>query len=224
VGGPIKRDRAFFFLNYEGQRDRQEDSVVRTVPTASLRQGIVRYPIDPSEGGGVQTLMPADLTAMDPLHLGPSPAVLDFLKTYPLPNDNLVGDGLNISGYRFPGRVQRRFDRYIARLDLKLTADGNHNIFWRGNMLNSDDRGVPYMPGQVSLQTNPDYSKGFALGYSAIPRPTLVNSFRWGFSRQSHAILRNSNEPWIAFRGLSELGTANQIYSSLYAAGPQFRG
>lgn len=71
LGGPLKHDRAFFFLNYEGQRDRQEDSVVRVVPTATLRQGMVRYPISPDEGGGVQTLTPDDLTAMDPLGLGP---------------------------------------------------------------------------------------------------------------------------------------------------------
>ena len=213
LGGPLKHDRAFFFLNYEGQRDRQEDSVVRVVPTATLRQGMVRYPISPDEGGGVQTLIPDDLTAMDPLGLGPNPVALQFFQSYPLPNDSSVGDGLNFSGYRFPGPVQRRFDRYIARLDLKLTSDGNQSLFWRGNLLNAADRGVPYLPGQGSLRSNPDYSKGFVVGHTAILLPTLVNNFRWGLTRQSHAVLGNSTEPWIVFRGLTELGTPNQNFA-----------
>jgi hypothetical protein len=212
LGGPIKHDRAFFFLNYEGQRDRQEDSVVRVVPTVSLRQGLVRYPISPDEGGGVQTLTPDDLRAMDPLGLGPNPVVLDFLQSYPMPNDSSVGDGLNFSGYRFPGPVQRRFDRYIARFDLKLTSGGNQSLFWRGNMLNADDRGVPYLPGQSSLRSNPDYSKGFVVGHTAILRPTLVNNFRWGLTRQSHAVLGNSDQPWIIFRGLNEAPYNNFAY------------
>ena len=204
LGGPIKRDRAFFFLNYEGQRDRQEESVVRTVPTATLRQGIVQYPIDPSEGGGIQTLLPDDLTAMDPLGLGPNSVVLNFFQSYPMPNDTSVGDDLNFSGYRFPGPVQRRFDRYIARLDYKLTSSGNQSLFWRANLLNASNQGIPYLPGGSSLRSTPDYSKGFVLGHTAILRPTLVNNFRWGFTRQSHAVLGNSDQPWIIFRGLNE--------------------
>ena len=41
IGGPIKKDRAFFFYSYEGQRQQQGISVVRTVPLAHLGLGTV---------------------------------------------------------------------------------------------------------------------------------------------------------------------------------------
>jgi hypothetical protein len=46
LGGPIKKDRLFIFLNYEAYRDVEQQSVLRIVPTASLRDGVVFYACD----------------------------------------------------------------------------------------------------------------------------------------------------------------------------------
>jgi Carboxypeptidase regulatory-like domain len=71
VGGPIKKDRAFFFLSYEGMRKREDQIVTQTVPsggaTGGLRNGYISYCTDPScTPSRVHTLSPSDLASLDP--------------------------------------------------------------------------------------------------------------------------------------------------------------
>jgi hypothetical protein len=199
LGGPILKNRLFFFFNYEGRRDSEAVSTVRTVPTASMRAGLLSYE---NSNGGITTLTAGQIRQMDPLGIGEDPAVLSVLQGYPLPNDPTLGDGFNTSGFRFAANEKRRFNTYIARIDYNLTSDGRHTIFWRGNLQKDTLGGAPQFPGQAPATTTLDNSKGFATGYTAVLSPTQVNTFHWGFTRQSGALAGISQQPEVTFAGL----------------------
>ncbi len=226
VGGPIKKDRAFFFFTYEGFREATATSVVREVPLPTLGQGIVRYRTDSgaSDPGcpagtpsGVNCLTPAEIIATY-ASVGAAPGInpdaLSVLaaaaQRYPA-NDTTVGDGLNTSGFRFNARTPTELNTYIARFDFNLT--NQQTLFLRGNYQNdlvtravyfSPDCSVPGDNVQCFPDTPPlttwNHPKGLAVGHVWTITPTLVNRLSYGLTRASFTQNGDSSENRVNFR------------------------
>ncbi len=207
VGGPIKKNKAFFFLNYEGRRDRSAASVTRTVPTETLKQGILVY----RDANKVQQqLTPAQIKAIDPAGIGISAPGLALLKTLPVGNNNSIGDGFNTIGYTFNAPVASDQNTYIAKFDYKIDNAGKHSLFFRGNLQNDSANGTPQFPGQPANNVTLANNKGVAAGYTAVLTSSIVNNFHYGFTRQGGDVTGVLTSPYEWFRGYdTPFGTTN---------------
>lgn len=205
IGGPIKNNRAFFFYSFEGRRDAAEESVIRDVPNATLREGIVRYRciVDPLNNplcpaSGIRTLSPADILALYPLTQGVNQVGLNVLRTAPLPNDLTSGDaGLNRAGFRFNAPISVELETHTARFDFTLTD--RQSLFVRGNYQNDLFGRPPRFPTTPApnLWVNP---RGFVVGHSWTPTNTLVNNARVGLTRAGVTQQGDSDATSIGFR------------------------
>ena len=192
VGGPVVRDRTFFFADYQGQRQRIGRTVTSTVPTVLQRQGIFteaiagRVPViyDPATTAGSSRLpFPGNTiprSAMDS-------AALALLERYPLPTS--AGTANNYS--RTANEIADQ-DQGDVRLDHKF-ASGRNQAF--GRLTYFKDRSVPVtaLPdgsgsvpaGSVAIGPQETRAWAFASNYQHTFSSNLLNEVRIGDTRRS---------------------------------------
>lgn len=153
AGGPIIKDRTFFFADYEGLRQSLSQTNTITVPSQNAHNGIL-------VGGNVPV----------------NPMVAPFLNLFPLPSSPTAGD---TGTFAFIGKQVTDEDFATGRIDHKLSASdtlfGTY-VFDRGTQENPDAYNFKLIGNQSRRQT-------FGLEESHIFTPTLVNTARFGFNR-----------------------------------------
>ena len=210
LGGPIRRNTGFFFVNWQSQRLSQSISEIRTVLTPEARQGQFRYfagsrnlptmvdtrgqPLVPACSGAVTSncYRTYNLVAGDPLSRGLDPLTKRFTALTNLPNDFSAGDGFNIARFRFNAPSKSPVDSVLTRVDWRFGA--NHQAFGRysnaynnvyGDFINTGLPRYPANPDSFPGRTRESHSQGAAAGLNSVFGANRVNEFSLGFTRNT---------------------------------------
>jgi hypothetical protein len=183
VGGPIKRNKAFFFGTYEAERQRTPAVITPNVPTGGMRQGdfslllnqarpqAIRDPLTQAPFAG--NLIPASRLNQGSLRWQN--------RFFPLPN--FGPSELLVANYRENVPQQIRHDQFDIRVDYNLNS--SNNLYARVSYKRSQpqvlDSGLPVDNTGYRVQTR--MARQVAISDTWTLTPRLINEFKAGFAR-----------------------------------------
>jgi hypothetical protein len=207
LGGPIVKDRFFFFYNYEGMREAKGLPVVQTVPLPGLGQGIIKFR---DNEGNLVTLDANQINALTSSGaqvVDVNPAALSVLAAaasrYPA-NDFTVGDSLNTAGFRFNVPAPVKQNAHTLRLDWNATEDQKHTFSFRANYYQDNTVSATETLFQAFPDTPPisiwSHPFGLALTHTWLIKSNITNRFSYGLTRLAFSSQGDSSENTITFR------------------------
>ncbi len=178
LGGPIKKDKAFFFVNYEGLRQSQGVSNIATVPDANAHNGIL-----PTGTVGV------------------SPAVAATLALYPLPTSEVLTSSGQPTGTGQLTEVANQLghENYLlGRFD--YTFSEKNSVFVR-YVSDRADYVNPFGGSPIPLWAETDLTRNqyVTAEWKRLLSPSLINLARVSYVRPVELQSLTSNTPAIDF-------------------------
>jgi hypothetical protein len=184
-GGPVIKDKTFFFGNYQGTRNAQAVERNRTVLTPEAKSGIFRWK---NSAGAV---LSHSIIQADPRKIGIDREVKKLLDVLPNPNNFDIGDGLNTGGFRFNNPVSAVNDQYTLKGDQNL---GRHKLFvrwswFRTRSIDNLNNADAIYPGQPQGAQG-GHRWGYSIGWDTMVTNSIVNEFRTGYQSAGVDFLR----------------------------------
>lgn len=168
-GGPIKKDKTFFFVQYAGLRQRLGEPELAVVPTAAERTGAV-------------TITGANGQA-DDLQVPLNPVAAQVLSRYPMPNQPNGNFGANTFNYQFSQPTND--DQWSTRVDHHISDKDTFfaRVSYANQILRDTDAWAAELGGSNFSSSNIGDARNSALSETHVFSPTLVNNFTFTLNR-----------------------------------------
>ena len=213
IGGPVKRDRTFFFFNYENYRTRQGSPRIGTVPVAEERRGDFSntrdisgalIPIyDPGTTRGSGATLTRDRFAGNIIPTSRlDPVALKVLDLIPLPNRTPSNAFTQSQNYQTNIVPTTDSEQYHGRADHRFNE--KNSMFGRLSWFNHRPfQKQVIFPGDIFGRKDDMSNKNVVLSDTHVFSPSLINEFRAGIVRQAFTFADASyGQDWPSQLGL----------------------
>jgi len=203
VGGPLVKNRTFWFADYEGLRDQEGIPRTRLVPTAAQKAGLFSVAVfDPFAAGRPEFSKNAQGQWVIPQNRwDPVGAKIVAL----IPDPNVPGTTI----YASTPITTTRQDQFDVRIDHQIAS--NKTLFGRYSFVDTTTFRPAPLPGLAegsfndAFGSNANRSQGLAIGLTWIFSPAFVGDFRFGWGRGNYF----TSPPNFGVDGAAEVGLKN---------------